>query len=499
MMSNQGILSRFEIDRSATQFLVLSIAFMLIWYTFCITDGTFHVFRVSGNYGFVFNSMLRHLTRGQFDVDPAAAGFEGFARDGRTFSYFGILLALLRLPLLPLGALETTDITRISIVLAATAGGFFKLRATIAVFRRVPAGALRDAGFFALTLSIVLGGPQIQFLKVSIYQEPVVWGGAFAAGFVFMVVRALLDGRGFTARVLAVMALFAGLALLTRVTFGLGLYVALELLVVILSWPGLPGEPRSALRFASRLFSAPNLLAGAILLVFATACGVVNYYRWGSPFTFADFHLQLFLHRLPERVPRFDRYGEFNVSRLWFGLMYFFVPVWVFFGSDGQFLFHDFQTRLFDQVELPPSSFLVTDPLLIVLTVTYGYSILVRQPRGVPAVAPAAAVLTGLAIPMFLMMTAISLAFRYRGEFYPFFELAAFLGFYTLCAAPLATTATAEARMVRLLRWSAIGGAVMAHLMLVFYKFSPFGEVRVTSEVGWLRFYYWNFMVHPWF
>src|SRR5438128_4907859 len=52
------------------------------------------------HYGRVFNSMLLHLLQGSFDVDPEAIGREGFVRDGLTYSYFGIALALLRLPFL---------------------------------------------------------------------------------------------------------------------------------------------------------------------------------------------------------------------------------------------------------------------------------------------------------------------------------------------------------------------------------------------------------------
>jgi hypothetical protein len=55
--------------------------------------------------GLVFNSMMQHMLHGRFDVDPAAilAGGEVYIRDGRTYSYFGVFCALLRLPLILIG------------------------------------------------------------------------------------------------------------------------------------------------------------------------------------------------------------------------------------------------------------------------------------------------------------------------------------------------------------------------------------------------------------
>ncbi len=51
-------------------------------------------------HGLTFNSMLLHLLHGTFDVDPQAIGDEGSLRNGLIYTYFGIVPALLRLPLL---------------------------------------------------------------------------------------------------------------------------------------------------------------------------------------------------------------------------------------------------------------------------------------------------------------------------------------------------------------------------------------------------------------
>ena len=174
--------------------------------------------------GFTFNSMLDHLLHGRFDVDPAVIGDEGFLRDGRTYTYFGIFPALLRLPLLWSGRLGSVGH---HLVLDARRGGVRRLlqaarrRGGASASCRRPAGPPRS--FLALVVSIALGGAQIQFLRPSIYQEVVSWAAALAAAFVYYAVRGLLVEREFGARLLTAMAVLAGLALLTRVTFGVGL------------------------------------------------------------------------------------------------------------------------------------------------------------------------------------------------------------------------------------------------------------------------------------
>jgi hypothetical protein len=55
--------------------------------------------------GMVFNSILEHLSHGEFDVYRAVIAFEGSLRDGKTYTYFLIVKALLRFPLLPACAL----------------------------------------------------------------------------------------------------------------------------------------------------------------------------------------------------------------------------------------------------------------------------------------------------------------------------------------------------------------------------------------------------------
>jgi hypothetical protein len=88
-------------------------------------------------------------------------------------------------------------------------------------------------------------------------------------------------------------------------------------------------------------------------------------------------------------------------------------------------------------------------------------------------------VLAGLMVPIFLILTYSGMAFRYRLEFYPFFDLCAFLGFGVLLSRP-------KAPPTRSFAAAAIAGVVTAHLIGMLYMFTPFidaGELLQGKDV----------------
>ena len=436
--------------------------------------------------GQAFNSMAEHLAAGRFDIDPDTLGAEVFEVDGRTISYFGVFCALLRLPLLAFPDFKWLDITRLSCLAAICLGAWFQLRAVLLMRDASPAGARRAWLTAALVACILLGGQQIQFLRPSLYQEVVDWGNALAMGFVFLAIRGL--SRGFDVRTLTGMAVFAGLALLDRVSVGLGLYAALGG-VLLLRW---------------RLAFWPAL----VLAAFVVATGVVNYGRWGNPMVFADFtKYALDQDQTPDRLVRLAEYGAFNWRRIGLGLSYYFLPVWSLIRPDGYMLFAEARSRLVDVMELPPGSFFLSDPLLLGLA--FSPVILALAPRtatgkvdasGGPWVNPriesededdgfgwpAVALLAGLSIPPILMLTAISMAYRYREEFYPLFVFAALLGFRGLCRVPSGFGRKARVAIVT----AVIVSVLVSHGMAALYAVSPWGPADgYIEKQGWIGTY----------
>ncbi len=364
--------------------------------------------------GMVFNSMLAPLLRGRFDVDPATIGFEGFARGGRIYSYVGIVLALVRLPLLLVGGIGW-DVTRVSCLVASVLAVWCMAAAARTGHRA--AGA--SPAMAAILAMAILFGPFYGFLRPSIYQEVVDWDGAFAAWFVLLAARGLLREEGFTTGRLCWMAVAAGLVLHTRVSTVIGLYAALGLLMLRLAWLEGGGWRGLVPRALTSRFMTPL----SILLVFAAAAAGVNYERWGNPLTFANFADYLWTrHYAPQRLAVEAR-GLFSLGRLWLGVLYYWVPIGAIVGPNGQFLLHGPMSYWVESAEFPPSTFLLSDPLLLFLGIA-GW-----RARGGARVGPGAGMLlAGLAIPAVLIMTAVSMALRYRIEFYPLLQLGAWLG-----------------------------------------------------------------------
>lgn len=449
------------IGRDCLIALLLSLA-ASIYYALLLSAGSGGFFAALPH-GTVFNSMALHLLDGRFDVDPASIGDEGFLRNGAVYAYFGVLPALVRLPLVRTAEFAATDFTRLGCLVAVSLMAFFKTLSVLTVGRRAPAAR----GFLtgALLAVILAGSAQVQFLRPSIFQEAALWADACAAAFVWLTVRGWVGDDGFSRRLLLGMAISAGLCLLARVSTAIGLYAALGLLGVRLAWTG---RRAGCLRPTLATLALP----AAVACAFAAAVGFVNYARWGNPLVFADLSRQIIaLTRHPDRIARLHEYGEFNPIRLIYGFGYYFVPVWILPDGAGGLLWSAFRDRVFDAVELPPGSLFVSEPLLFALAVLALVRAAARRSFSNPA--PVLPVLAGLAIPPLLIMSALALAFRYRLEFYPFLELAALIGFAELASGP--------GLGAKVRGWVAVGvgwSVIAAQAMWVLTMLSPFGPVQ---------------------
>jgi hypothetical protein len=426
-----------------------------------------------------FNSMVQHLAHGQFDVDPAIVGNEGFLRDGHVYAYWGIWCALLRIPLLLAHRLNV-DITTWSCLAAVCLAGMMKVRTVLLVrgeCRRQGAVTAASEPAFGLMLAyVLLGGSAVGYLQSLLWQEVVFWAAAFGAIFVYFAVKGIVE-RQFTTGTLCWMALAAGLALITRVSTGVGLCVALALLLLVLR----AGAARRAV--AVRRI----LLPVGILIAFLVIAGTVNYYRWGSATTFADYRFYIGNRFYPDRWPRVLRYGYFNPVRIPLGLSYYFLPLWAFHAPGGQLFFEGAQTRLVDALELPPGSFLLTDLLPIAFLCLLARAMGSRSARRLLPLGRSLALAAGLAVPCVLMLMAISMNYRYRMEFYPEIDLLAFLGLYVTVV-----EGEALARFVRWRRWMTFAAAVnvvAAFTMMILYKLSDLGPSQQLLRNGVVNFY----------
>lgn len=443
-------------DDCKLQFALLT--FMAVCYGALLWIGYGHAARTT-SLRLTFNTMLSHLMQGRFDVDPQIVGDEeGFMRDGRVYAYFGIWPALLRLPLWIVGRMDI-DLTFWSVLVAACVAGMAKVRAVLLLRRRAVQNPIAHRAVFLMLVYVLLGGCGISELNASVYEEVILWAGAFAAVFVYLAVKGLVR-RGFDVPTLCAMAVCAGLALNTRVSGGIGLILAfLLLLLAVSAYPAAvpsaasPSLPR---RFFRARAARRTLVPAGILAALMAASGTVNYFRWGNPATFANWNIYLATRDWPTFLGRMHMYGSFNPIRIPFNFCYYFFPIWALHAAEGPQILASPWARTMIGVELPPSSFLLTDMLAFCFIALLAVALWRRRSLPLsPSGRWAAAVAAGLLAPCILMLMAIWAAYRYRTEFYPEIEFLAFLGLYFTL-----TSETILAIFARLRGWIAASLAV---------------------------------------
>lgn len=221
-----------------------------------------------------FDAQAHALLDGHLDVDPGVAGIEGFEHDGRTHLYFGLVPALLRVPVAAVtDALDgrlTQVSTLVGLAVALWAAGRLVWRA-----RRWTRGDGPPSGHEPLACGLfvaVVGlASPLLFLasRPVVYHEVEMWGTATALVTIEAVLHWWEQPGG---RRLALAAASAVVALNTRASVGGGAVAALvavtglALLVGRVSWRRLPALT----------------LAAALPVV---AYGAVNQARFGHPFS----------------------------------------------------------------------------------------------------------------------------------------------------------------------------------------------------------------------
>jgi hypothetical protein len=244
--------------------------------------------------------------------------------------------------------------------------------------------------------------------------------------------------------------------------------------LTVLSRDGIGGA--RTMRLAVGRHLRKILLPGAVLALFGAICGTVNYLRWGSPLTFMDLHRHSQFLAEPDRMAALNRFGDLNLLRLPFSLSYYLL------GDPGiawsRPLFGDFQ-QLYDKIEGPLSSLLLTDGLALLLA-ALGMVHLFR--RGA-ARSTGDLLLTGVLVAEFvgiaILLAANYLAMRYRMDFVPAMTLAAAIGFSALVSrAVLSRVVMATALVLTIV------SVIASHVVLVQYKESVI-PYRDQAKMFW--------------
>jgi hypothetical protein len=304
-----------------------ALAFLVAFHAWLVTRGTFG-WDEREVLGSAYDSLARSLRQGSAEVRYEDIQWEVWRAGDRTFMYFGPFPALLRV--LP----DLLVPSRYG--LWSRASGFLAmvlcLGAVTAIARRQLADNERlDARgravlFFAAVAAVGMGSSLVLVGSLAnLYHEAILWGLCAALWGVFFALGVLRDGAEAWWS-LAGLAVAAGVAFLSRVTFGLPLYALVVGLALRLLLLQVRQERRSFMPVAARiaLVLLPALAAGLFQLWY-------NHARFGSPFEFAPF--TAYDAAKPKGVD-----SAFHWSRMPSGALAYFRISWENFSLQAPFL-----------------------------------------------------------------------------------------------------------------------------------------------------------------
>ena len=272
---------------------------------------------VRDQYGNFYDAQARALLAGHWDVPARALFYEGFRIHGRTYTYFGVWPAVLRMPILELFPGTAGRLTRLSMLtafgvfLAAVGALHWRIRTLLTPDRPMDRGSIA----FAAAVPVVAGcGTAALFLasRAWVYHEAILWGIAWS---IVAYERLIAFTRHPNGVRLAGVGAATALALASRVSLGFGVVGALVLVAIGIAarpLPGLGGRWRRRLgAFApgetvdGQRWLAPVLLT---ILVPVALYAFVNRARFGTLFSVPWTRQVLFLvhphtaHALPRRT-----------------------------------------------------------------------------------------------------------------------------------------------------------------------------------------------------
>jgi hypothetical protein len=430
---------------------------------------------VHDQYGNFYDAQARALLAGHLDVPARALYLEGFRIHGKTYTYFGLWPAVLRMPVLALAPGLAGRLTRSSMLLGF--GVFLtgvvalhgRIRTLLAPERPYGAGSLA----FAVAVPLVAGcGTAAVFLasRAWVYHEAILWGIAWS---VVAYERLIAFTRRPTAFRLVGVGVATAAALASRVSLGFGVVGALLLVAIGIAVRPTPGLGRRWQRrvgaFApgeavdGRRWLAPVLLA---LLVPVALYAGVNRARFGTLFSVPWQRQVLFLVQ-PHTAHALRANGGtyFGIQFAPTTLLQYLRPdalgrsavfPWVTFPRFRPTVVSDAVIDMLDHTSSVPSSM----PALLALTVLAYAGAFRTRLAGTGRAAALRAPLLGALGAITLVTTIAFVAERYLGDFVPLLVLGGVVGAYVLWARLGAARSTR-----RRVAWRA-GAALLAVLAL---------------------------------
>lgn len=256
--------------------LVGAAAALVVEVVLLLSGGAFFGYEPLGD---VFDAQARSFLDGRWDIPADVIKIEGFEVDGRTYTYFGPVPALLRLPVVAVTDALDGRLTRLSLLVAWAVTLAIATRLTWRVRKVVggeePVGRLEQA-FVALFVFALGAGSSVTYLtsRPSVFHEAIAWGVASS----LVAIDAVLtwsERRSLWRFALAV--LLASVAINARASVGAAPSAVLGLVLL--------GDLVRALRRRDLSAATRATALGLVLVVPLAAYAGVTYARFGSLFT----------------------------------------------------------------------------------------------------------------------------------------------------------------------------------------------------------------------
>jgi len=129
----------------------IGVAPSAAYYLLLLSNGTLQLFAPE-MLDRAFDNMLLHLLHG-----------EAFTRDGKTYAYFGVFPALLRLIAMPFTDIAQAELARLSCLTAVVIFVALQLGMLLIVQHSLPAGSRRPELLAVMLAATRLSGPQLTF------------------------------------------------------------------------------------------------------------------------------------------------------------------------------------------------------------------------------------------------------------------------------------------------------------------------------------------------
>jgi hypothetical protein len=306
--SNSLATAGFEPASTLKMFLVQLL--LMIVYLWLMTHGTFQLVASEHplNLSTAYDSLGQHLLQGSSEVDRASIGWEGLPSRGRSVMYFGPFPAVVRIILSAFAPSWSGRLARLSSFLAAAMSLFviaLLAHKELADNTACPA-RVKAVLFYATMLGFGVASPMFMLASlVAIYHEAIWWGLFWGLCGLYLLFR--VPPANIKTRHIALLGMAAGLAMLSRITFALPLFLGL----VYWSCIVLRKQPRGWSMVARGLFPLMFLVAFQLWY---------NYDRFGQFIVAVDWNNYVF------NTPARQQGGTFNPARVLREFRDYFVP-----------------------------------------------------------------------------------------------------------------------------------------------------------------------------